>query len=69
MWCSSPLNKFTFQVQIEDLEKNAVEYKKKAGNDNTKGGVKQNQVRKEKYKATKQPIGKRKREATVIIRL
>jgi hypothetical protein len=54
-------NKLTLQEQTEDLEKNAAKYKKKTANDKMKGGVKQNQTRKGKYKATKQPIGTRKR--------
>jgi hypothetical protein len=58
---SSPYkNKFT-----EDLEKNAAKYKKKAGNDRMKGGVKQNHTRKGKQKATKDPIEKKKRESTL----
>jgi hypothetical protein len=40
-------------------------FKKKEGNDKMKGGVKQNQTRNGKYKSSKQPIGKRKSEATL----
>jgi hypothetical protein len=65
MWCRSPVNKFTLQEQIEDLENNAAKYKKKAGNDKMKGGVKQNHTRKGKYKVIKQPIGVRKRKAAL----
>jgi hypothetical protein len=50
----------------EDLEKNAAKDKKKAGNDKMKGGVKQNQTRRGKQKATKEPIGKRKRTLTLL---
>jgi hypothetical protein len=47
---SSCKNKLT-----EDLENNAAKYKKKAGNDKTKGGVKQNQTAKGNRKQLKSP--------------